>query len=550
MYNEIVISNHFYHKGKVQTSIKELSELLQCSERYTKTIVRQLEETGTIHWETARGRGKKPFIQVLQSPIELLKNDMETLWNRGKITEAFDYAKQFDLYDHPEIQAFIQQHLGVKQLGEEHIFRQQMYPVQLFLDPLRMLSRHDGHMAEQIHETLFTYEQNDIKPNLVFKFDTEDYKTWNFILRKGLYFHNGEMVTAKDAVTSIEHTLPYYKTIIAFDHAVTVNRYRFTVTLKEANRHFLAVLASHRMSIFPHTKNFEIGCGPFMLKEYLDERITLQVFPQYFKQRPWIDRVELFIEKEAFESPIHYEPLAEPSVKLQKKEEGATFIWLNSTRDALSCAKKRKALWHFINPSDFIFRKEEIEAFGWMHNSLKYEEEMTDFVLPKFKEPLIIGYQQIRATANHLECAFVLQEKLRNSGIECELVCFDLQNPSTLRYDEMDIYIGGNAMDENVLLSYIVLYRKMLHPLICQLQSPYKEEVAALLKEINTSDKPMELFNQLSMYLQQSSHLKFLKHRHYYTYIKKASNFKNISFDQNGRIDYKALCVVDGEETI
>ena len=69
---EYLLSKHFYHYGRSETSIESLAERLNCSTRYTKTIVHKLHAQQKILWETSRGRGKKPFITVFRSEEEVL----------------------------------------------------------------------------------------------------------------------------------------------------------------------------------------------------------------------------------------------------------------------------------------------------------------------------------------------------------------------------------------------------------------------------------------------------------------------------------------------
>ena len=110
----------------------------------------------------------------------------------------------------------------------------------------------------QIYETLYARDEN-AKPVPELSEDvkiSEDGKTYVFPIRKGVKFHNGKELDAKDVVASLER---YRKVgasaplLSAVDKVTETGPYEVTVTLKDVQSTFLDNLSSPRapIAIYP-----------------------------------------------------------------------------------------------------------------------------------------------------------------------------------------------------------------------------------------------------------------------------------------------------------
>ncbi len=543
---EYKLSKHFKQHVRQETTIAEIANLLCCSTRYAKTIIHTLHAGGKIEWETTRGRGKKPNITIHRATTDIFIEWLEQLWRTGKNEEAIELAKLEDELNNPIIQQWLNTKIGVQTIMDEHVFIQPMYPVKLDLNPLTAISRHDVHIMEQIHETLFLIQENgDVTNNLVFHYETKDDVNWTFILRKGITFHDGSALTADDVITSLYYTLPRYLTIVEIEKIEKITNYEFTIQLKEPFSLLPTLLASKRFVIMPKSLNYTIGCGPFKLTKLTDEKIVLETFTHYFKERPWIDRVELLITENEEAGFIHYKPFEQaPYRKIENIEEGATYCLFNSNREVFCNDENRAFLWHFIAPEAFVLNQErESVAYGWFTNCKKLEVAPYVGAIPPFDQPLIVGYQQIRADANHLPQAHKLQEVLHSIGIECELKCIDFQGNWLDSISDVDIFVGGSALSSNSILSFFIYYATYGRYLFTAMNESSRQKAIALYQQAKTSTNPMQQFQQIEYLSQETYHMKFLKHRKHYYYIREQSNFADVAFDDNGRINYRKLFV-------
>ena len=543
---EYKLSKAFNQHVRQETTVADIANILNCSTRYAKTIIHALQAEGKISWETTRGRGKKPNITMNRASTDIFIEWLEQLWSTGKNEDAIELAKQENELANPIIQQWLNTKIGVQTIKDEHVFIQPMYPVKLDLNPLTAISRHDSHILEQIHETLFLIdEKGEVSNNLVFNYETKDNVNWIFILRKGITFHDGSTLTADDVIASLHYIHPRLSRIVEIAKIEKITNYEFTIQLKEPFSMLPTLLANQRFVIMPKSLNHTIGCGPFKLSKLTAEKIVLESFTHYFKERPWIDRVELLITENEEVSVIHYKPFEHAPYRIiENIEEGATYCIFNSNREAFRHDKTRSFLWNFINPVDFVLNRErEFAANGWFTNCKKIEVAPYDRQIPSFNKPLVIGYQQIRSGVNHLPQARKLQENLHSIRIESELKCIDFQGDWLDCIKDVDIFVGGSALSKNYILSFFIYYSTYGSYLFSAMDDNSRRKALALYEEAKTSTNPMKQFQQIEYLSQETYHMKFLKHRKHYYYVREQSIFANVEFDDHGRINYRKLFV-------
>ena len=161
-------------------------------------------------------------------------------------------------------------------------------------------------------------------PGLATKWEvSKDGKVYTFHLRKGVKFHNGEELTARDVVYTFDRMLdPKTKALNTdiLDFVLgakdrmegkaastaglkALDKYTVQITLEKPFVPFLAIMASPQASILNEkftkplgnkyglTAQATCGTGPFILKEWvLNDHHTMVANPNYFRGRPKIDR--------------------------------------------------------------------------------------------------------------------------------------------------------------------------------------------------------------------------------------------------------------------
>nr|WP_058006786.1 SgrR family transcriptional regulator [Heyndrickxia oleronia] len=159
-------------KQKCYPSVDEIADCLNISTRYTKTLLKQMNEVKWISWLPQRGRGKKSTLILNLSKNDILVEQALQKLKKGDFTEAVKIIKQLPSGEYPNFLEEFQRHLGIQEEkvldDSKDIFRYAFYQSIISLDPALILSRHEAHIAEHIYDTLVIYneEHKSIVPHL------------------------------------------------------------------------------------------------------------------------------------------------------------------------------------------------------------------------------------------------------------------------------------------------------------------------------------------------------------------------------------------------
>jgi peptide/nickel transport system substrate-binding protein len=144
--------------------------------------------------------------------------------------------------------------------------------------------------------------------------ESPDFRVYEFKLRKGVKFHNGDTMTADDVIFSFER----YKGTAAktfkdrIEKMEAVNPYLVRFTFKKPFPDFLEYLlpgASTLGWIVPKKylqkvgddefKRHPIGCGPYKFVEFeAGQKLIAEAFDDYWRKVPHIKRMEFYIVPE------------------------------------------------------------------------------------------------------------------------------------------------------------------------------------------------------------------------------------------------------------
>ncbi len=145
----------------------------------------------------------------------------------------------------------------------------------------------------------------------------KDTTVWDFEVRKGVEFHNGKKLTAKDVVFTYNRirdpkvgaaTVSLYANV---QDVQATDDYHVRFTLAKPNPEFLLDLADyHAMVMDADTQDFKTvfnGTGPFIIDKYLPEdRLIFKRHPNYWiqgtdgKSLPYVDGMEwLFLSEQS-----------------------------------------------------------------------------------------------------------------------------------------------------------------------------------------------------------------------------------------------------------
>jgi len=180
------------------------------------------------------------------------------------------------------------------------------------MNPLVRTMSTDQSIRELIYESLLTLdEKGNLKPKLAESWKiSKDGKTYTFNLRKGVKYHNGQEMTARDAKFAIDYTLnprngAYGRSRLTLVKGVEASdKYTLKVTLRDPSTAFLSVLTDiQAFSLIPSESlkdgiakpdTYPPGTGPFKFVSWKPrQQIVFERNDNYWGQKPYLDRVVL-----------------------------------------------------------------------------------------------------------------------------------------------------------------------------------------------------------------------------------------------------------------
>lgn len=85
---------HDPEKQYMQNSLQELANILYCSTKNVKILLRKMNEEKLITWTPGRGRGNKSEVLFLHAISEVVMPYAESLLQQDKLKEIFLLLKQ------------------------------------------------------------------------------------------------------------------------------------------------------------------------------------------------------------------------------------------------------------------------------------------------------------------------------------------------------------------------------------------------------------------------------------------------------------------------
>lgn len=170
------------------------------------------------------------------------------------------------------------------------------------LDPAVTIDIPSIFVGAQIHENLLCIDENSkLQPQLAESYEQLDSKTYRFILRKGVKFHNGEELKASDVKFSMDRAMsPIGSATRAYnkdlDSVEVINDYTVLLRLKQPSTPFLMLLTlswggiinekAVRIAGDNYAMN-PVGTGPFRFVDWKKgNQITLERFEEYWGTKP------------------------------------------------------------------------------------------------------------------------------------------------------------------------------------------------------------------------------------------------------------------------
>lgn len=485
-------------KGRtnIPLSLDEVASILFCTYRNARLIIKKMEELNWVQWTPGKGRGNRSSITFLVDARELVLQRAKELVKKGDLREAKKLITNFEsIFPKLEEQftswfdSLFGYHTEIYNQQRTDILRLKVNLLPIArLDPLFVTLRSECHILKNLTDTLVKYnnKNNQIEPCLAFYWEcNEDHKTWLFYIRKGVRFHGGTALTADDIVFTFKRFIaredhPFHWMLSDVSEVVKVDDYIVQIKLYKSNKMLLHLLSDVHLSILHKTTSFDEkvlrninGTGPFKLLANEETQLILEANDGYFKERPLIDRVELwdipfnssmnkndiligFYPKEAttFESKNRQQN--------QRLEMNVQYLSVNLAKNGpLQNLDFRMALSAIVDRKQMVFdlggERDEVATSllpRVAHTAETLDDDEIKLLLKNYNGEVLklFTYKNL----DHVEDSTWLVEKCKAYGINIEVTYL---NPELLEEKETilaaDLIHDSATIDEHIVLCYL-----------------------------------------------------------------------------------------------
>lgn len=585
--------------AEIPVTLEELAGILYCSERNVKLILRKMADAGWIVWMPGRGRGNRSSLLLQANSSGLLLEEARRCVTEGNVKGAMELInlRGFQKTLKEEFLEWLSGYFGYQEVGEREkrldTLRLPFYsPIQT-LDPVEILYAKDLHLAKQIFDTLVRYDPKDrvIKPHLAHFWDSDPTGTvWTFYLRKGVRFHHGREMTAEDAVFTLQRLKDKQSTATNGWLAAPIRTvralgpYTVRVELDEPNYMFLHYVSAAGLSILPRdvygtgggtagqTDRYPIGTGPFRVTRHDDCVCVLDAHAEYFLDRAFLDRVEIWImpsdcnpiREARTETELQVEmrnssgcgvdvpePSASCSRYLSKLEQGCIMLTFNMRRDGPHRDRSfREAVHRLLDRA--AMARELGEGYLFPAKGLlppdppELEDDSFNFEegLRLLREAAYDGEPlHLQMPAKHGPKGRWVAERLGRAGIPVELEFLSKsESCRSERLLEAQGYLGGAVTDEDLDMGLLEMYQIANMPFGTYFHDELQQELAgrisAILREPSAQERPIRI-RELEQTLKQDHYVLFLLHPIGRTVFSSAIN--GVSLNSLGMVNFKDL---------
>lgn len=355
-------------------------------------------------------------------------------------------------------------------------------------DPFKTADLNDQKLQYQIYDSLLREEPDrSIVPALCESYAFNDDSTEiTFVLREGVKFHNGEIMTADDVVFSLNTAIasPFTtKVTSSMREAVKIDDKTVKLVLKHPFLGILGCLVSSNCAIVPMKayqadpasfNHAPIGAGPYVLKSVKrGERTDLEAFPDYYRGPARIKNIVLRIIPDDNAALMALESgaldlmqpnqaytdrdaiKANPKLVYHEAEQACTFlVAFNNAKGVFADKRVREAVARAIDREELILgavngMATPVEAgvvpicpqFPKDFKGLSYDIEKAKALLAEAGYPKgLTVTMRVLSMAHYVKPAEVIQDQLRKIGVTMKIETME-------RGAWFDIVYGGSDFE-------------------------------------------------------------------------------------------------------
>lgn len=360
------------------------------------------------------------------------------------------------------------------------------------LDPIAVNDVYSSNVMTQIYETLVQInDKGELVPMLAESFKQVDDVTYEFKLKKGVKFQNGEEMKASDVKFSFERAskaaiISHIMGDIDTSSFKTPDDYTISFKIKHPCAGFLPSLVHSGASIVSEKAVKEqgdkfamnpVGTGPFKFVSWTKgDRVELQRFDNFHGDKPKFSKMTIrvipeptnrAIELESGGVDVAYEISTNDIKRVQDNpklqvlrvvDNSTAYLGLNTTKKPFDDVKVRQALAYAIDTKsvvESVWRGVGKAAVGPISQNVKYSDKtlkLHEHNVQKAKDLLKeAGYANGFKTTiwtndkkERVDMATIMQSQLKEVGVDAQIKVLEFGAYTTaLAKGEQDMFILG-----------------------------------------------------------------------------------------------------------
>ena len=451
-----------------EASLAEVADLLCCTPRNARLLLRRMQDQGWLSWSAEAGRGRRSRLILLDNQESLTRRRLRDQLSQGQLAQAVRLAEgRLDL-----LTPLLIEQLGQATREGRQILRVPYYrplPRLLPTDPLR---RSEIHLSRQIFNGLTrrNEENGEIEGDLAHHWECLGPCHWRFYLRPAVRFHHGRELTVEDVMES----LLALRDRPLFAHLARLeSRWPRTLDLHldSPDPLLLHLLAEPVAAILPRELKEEagfalqpVGTGPYRVTANDPLQLCLEAFDDYFGLRALLDEIDIWMLPELAERLESHLQLGRDSPELgtmrgeSELESGCYFLLQDDRSPLLQDPALRQWLTRLLNPIALMGRVAPELQRGWT-SALGLLPHWREALPAEEPKPALLPTRLVLACFNqHLEfneCANAMASLLAEQGILLEVRTLDYGRWVSGADEDVDLWLGTlNLEHEHAFAPY------------------------------------------------------------------------------------------------
>nr|WP_279007950.1 HTH-type transcriptional regulator SgrR [Aeromonas jandaei] len=438
-----------------EISLAEVAELLCCTPRNARLLLRRMQDQGWLNWTAEAGRGRRSRLTLLDSQESLTRRRLRDLLSEGQLAQAVRLAEdRLDL-----LTPLLLEQLGQATREGRQILRVPYYRPLPQLLPTGPMRRSEVHLSRQIFNGLTrrNEENGEIEGDLAHHWEQVGPCHWRFYLRPAVRFHHGRELVVEDVMESLlalrDRPLFAHLARLESPWPRTLDLY-----LDSPDPLLPDLLAEPVAAILPRELKGEVGfalqpvgTGPYRVIANDPLQLRLAAFDDYFGLRALLDEIDIWMLPELAERLESHLQLGRDSPELgtmrgeSELESGCYFLLQDERSRALQDPALRYWIIQLLSPVALMARVAPELQRGWT-SALGMLPHWREALPPPQPRPQSLPQRLVLACFNqHIEfneCAGAMADLLRAQGIELEVRTLDYGRWVSGEDEDVDLWLG------------------------------------------------------------------------------------------------------------